>query len=69
MSEAIKSISVIGNLAYAKLQPDTQRAVAVGAALELISNRVLSSASVHLSQELEKLSVYADQIQAALTNK
>ncbi|WP_048399014.1 hypothetical protein [Pseudomonas weihenstephanensis] len=69
MSDAIKAISVNGNLAYARLQPDTQRAIAVGAALELISNRVLSSASVHLSQEMEKLATYADQIQEALKSK
>jgi hypothetical protein len=69
MSDAIKAISVNGNLAYARLQPDTQRAVAVGAALELISNRVLSSASVHLSEELDNLSKYADQIQESLKAK
>ncbi|MGB3123575.1 MAG: hypothetical protein WBB95_07195 [Pseudomonas sp.] len=69
MSDAIKAISVNGNLAYARLQPDTQRAIAVGAAVELISNRVLSSASVHLSQEMEKLSDYADKIQEALKSK
>lgn len=69
MSEAIKAVSVIGNLSYAKLQPISQRAIAVGAALELISNRVLSSASVHLSQELDNLSKYADQIQEALNTK
>ncbi|AOX08644.1 MULTISPECIES: hypothetical protein [Pseudomonas] len=45
------------------------RAHAVASALELIAARVSSSASVHLEQELDNLSKYADQIQAALKVK
>lgn len=69
MTDSIKAISVIGNLAYSKIQPITQRSIAVGAALELILGRVSSSATVHLSQEMDNLSKYADQIQEALKLK
>lgn len=69
MTDAIKSISVIGNVAYDRLQESTKRNIAVGAALELILGRVSSSASVHLSEELQNLSRYADQIQDALKLK
>lgn len=69
MTAAIGSLSTIGAASYHKLQPSSKRNIAVGAALELILGRVSSSASVHLSQELDNLSKYADQIQAALETK
>lgn len=48
---------------------ESARAYAVAIALELIAARVSSPASVHLSQELDNLSKYADQIQEALKAK
>lgn len=49
-----------------QVSANTARSNAVAIALELISARVSSSASVHLSHELNNLSKYADQIQEAL---
>lgn len=68
MSEAIKAIAVVGTNAYSRLQPETQRSIAVAAALELILARVTSAPAngTHLDVELGKLSQYADQIQAAV---
>lgn len=45
---------------------DDKRVAAVSVALEIISARVSSGAPVHLDMEMDKLSMYADQIQAAL---
>lgn len=47
------------------------RATAVAAALELIAAKVTNSSnnSAQLANEMENLSKYADQIQAALTQK
>lgn len=49
-----------------QIRPSSKRAYAVAAALELIAARASSSASVHLEEEFNNLSKYADQIQAAL---
>nr|WP_314614225.1 hypothetical protein [uncultured Pseudomonas sp.] len=43
-----------------------KRVVAVSAALELIAARVSSQAPVHLEEEFNNLSKYADQIEAAI---
>lgn len=48
---------------------DGKRVIAVSAALELIAARASSSAAVHLEEEFNNLSKYADQIQAAINNK
>ncbi|KAE9640654.1 hypothetical protein EJA70_24470 [Pseudomonas sp. PB103] len=52
-----------------RIPSEVARAHAVASALELIAARASSSASVHLSQELDNLSKYADQIQEALKVK
>ncbi|MGN8259501.1 hypothetical protein ACLEJW_09225 [Pseudomonas sp. SMSB3] len=49
-----------------RIQPGSKRAYAVAAALELIATRASSPTSVDLEEELNNLSKYADQIQAAL---
>jgi len=66
MSEALKAIAATGNLAYNKLQPDTQRGIAGSIALELILGAVSSDKPHDLETELNKLSEYVDKIQAAL---
>jgi hypothetical protein len=67
MSELFKNLN--RNNMGGKGSADSIREAAVGAALALIEARVSSSASVHLSQELENLSKYADQILEALKVK
>jgi hypothetical protein len=67
MSELFKNLN--RNNMGGKGSADSVREAAVGAALALIEARVSSSASVHLSQELENLSKYADQILEALKVK
>ncbi|MGO4011603.1 hypothetical protein [Pseudomonas sp. ITP1] len=63
MSVTIQAAAL--NSANAAYNAQDKRALAVGIALELIAARVSSSASVHLEQEIQNLSTYADQIQAA----
>jgi hypothetical protein len=63
MSVTIQAAAL--NSANNAYNAEDKRALAVGIALELIAARVSSAASVHLDLELEKLSTYADQIQAA----
>ncbi|GLX91926.1 hypothetical protein [Pseudomonas sp. TWR3-1-1] len=67
MSQTLHSASV--NAVTPRIGAESARAHAVASALELIAARVSSSASVHLSQELDNLSKYADQIQDALKLK
>ncbi|AVI85609.1 hypothetical protein PSPTOT1_3741 [Pseudomonas syringae pv. tomato T1] len=67
MSQTLHNASVTAVIP--RIAAETARAHAVASALELISARVSSAASVHLDQEMEKLSTYADQIQAALKVK
>ena len=67
MSQTLHNASVTA--VVPRMAPEAARAHAVACALELIAARVSSSASVHLDLELEKLSTYADQIQAALKVK
>lgn len=67
MSETIRtSITIASDTDYSDEQ---RRANSVAAALELIIARASSSAPVHLSNELNALSGYADQIQDALKVK
>lgn len=67
---AIKAISSVGDESYRMLKDEAQRAVAVGAALELILGRISTSPTgTSLETELSKLSSYADRIQAALKVK
>ncbi|AZE48237.1 hypothetical protein C4K04_2564 [Pseudomonas chlororaphis] len=64
---SIEAISKVGENSYRQLIPAAQRAVAVGAALELIQSRIGSAlAGTSLETEMGKLSQYADKIQAAL---
>lgn|GEM_PF-6550101 len=64
---AIEAISNVGDEPYRLLKPQSQRAIAVGAALELIQSRVGTlPTGTSLENELSKLSQYADKIQAAL---
>ncbi|WP_312818462.1 hypothetical protein [Pseudomonas sp.] len=46
-----------------------KRTVAVSAALEVIAARASSPAPVHLDEEFNNLSKYADQIEAAINNR
>ncbi len=65
---SIEAISKVGENSYRQLIPAAQRAVAVGAALELIQSRIGTlPTGTSLETELTKLSQYADKIQAALT--
>ncbi|BAV74191.1 hypothetical protein PCAU_1982 [Pseudomonas chlororaphis subsp. aurantiaca] len=68
MSEAIKALTTVGGGAYHSLPPAAQRAFAVSAALELIAEKVSNSPSNdgQLPWEMDRLSGYADLIQAAL---
>lgn len=63
MSDIGKHVQSSGPM---KTPEQHHRANAVAAALEVIAARVSSSASVHLEQEFDNLSKYADQIQEAL---
>ena len=68
MSEIFKSLR--GDNSFGAGSPDTQRELAVGAALTLIQAKVLnSSGNAQLQWELGNLSKYADQIQEALKVK
>ena len=67
MSQTLHSASVTA--VTPRTSAEFARAYAVASALELIAARASSSASVHLSQELDNLSKYADQIQEALKVK
>lgn len=51
------------------LDSDVRRAYAVAAALEVISSKASGADSTSLKVEFNNLSVYADQIQAALKVK
>ncbi len=64
MSELFKNLNRSG--IGGKGSPEVLREAAVGAALELIAARASSPAPVHLDQEMNNLSKYANQIQAAL---
>ena len=64
---SIEAISKLGENSYRQLKAPAQRAVAVGAALELIQSRIgTAPTGTSLETELTKLSQYADKIQAAL---
>ncbi|WP_447096850.1 hypothetical protein [Pseudomonas sp. CF10PS3] len=64
---SIEAISKVGENSYRQLIPAAQRALAVGAALELIQSRIGTlPTGTSLETELSKLSQYADKIQAAL---
>ncbi|MEX5322367.1 hypothetical protein WCE04_23885 [Pseudomonas shirazica] len=64
MSEIAKHVTSAGPL---KTSEQHQRAHAVAAALEVIAARASgASGNMNLDYEFEKLSTYADQIQAAL---
>ena len=67
MSHTLHSASVTA--VTPRISAESARAHAVASALELIAARASSSASVHLSEELDNLSKYADQIQDALKLK
>ncbi|WP_296267438.1 hypothetical protein [Pseudomonas sp. UBA6562] len=64
MSDLFKNLNRSGM--GGKGSPMMTREAAVGAALELISARVSSPGIVELKNEMDNLSRYADQIQAAL---
>ena len=65
---SIEAISNLGENSYRQLIPAAQRALAIGAALELIQSRIGTlPTGTSLETELTKLSQYADKIQAALT--
>ncbi|WP_077046653.1 hypothetical protein [Pseudomonas sp. KK4] len=69
MAEGIKNIGNIAAHTYRGQPPEIQRAMAVGAALEMIAAYAASNAVVNLEAELKSLSGYADQIQEALKVK
>lgn len=70
MAEGIKNIGNIASHTYRGQSPEIQRAMAVAAALELITVNVEGSHSSGLLEaELKSLGDYADMIQAALKVK
>lgn len=70
MSKGIESLAALGSQAYNALRPESQRALAVSAALELVSLNVQgANSSGTLEAELKSLSNYADLIQDALKVK
>lgn len=66
MSELFKNLNRSGMSGVGS--PLSTREAAVGAALELINSKVSNTPdkTVALKEEMERLSLYADQIQAAL---
>jgi len=66
MSELFKNLNRNGM--GGKGSPEVLREAAVGAALELINSKVANTPdkTLALKDEMERLSLYADQIQAAL---
>ncbi|MFG0925953.1 hypothetical protein ACF8SB_09710 [Pseudomonas sp. CJQ_8] len=70
MADSIKALGAQGMPAYGNQHPDTQRAMAVAAALELIAINLAGAGSSGLMEsEIRSLSEYADQIQEALKTK
>ena len=70
MADSIKAIGAQGMPSYTNQHADTQRAMAVSAALELIATNLAGSGSSGLMEsEMKSLSKYADQIQEALKVK
>ena len=71
MSEVMMALAGNTNASYSSANKERKRSIAVAAALELIAARVSTAATngAHLDTELENLSRYADQIQAALEAK
>ena len=68
MSEHFKGLR--GDTPFGAASPQSQRELAVAAALTLIQSKVLNSSSAgQLQSEHNRLSKYADQIQAALEVK
>lgn len=68
MSEHFKNLR--GDTPFGAASPQSQRELAVAAALTLIQAKVLNSSGAgQLQSELNRLSKYADQIQAALEVK
>ena len=68
MSEHFKGLR--GDTPFGAASPQSQREQAVAAALTLIQAKVLNSSGAgQLQTELNRLSKYADQIQAALEVK
>ncbi|MCY1308131.1 hypothetical protein D9M70_581170 [compost metagenome] len=71
MSEVTIALAGNTNATYEHASADRKRSIAVAAALELIAARVTSAPAngTHLQVELNNLSTYADQTQAALEVK
>lgn len=68
MSEHFKNLR--GDTPFGAASPENKRELAVAAALTLIQAKVLNSTGpAQLQWELDNLSRYADQIQAALENR
>ena len=68
MSEIFKNLR--GDTSFGEGSPETQRELAVAAALTLIQAKVLNSTgSAQLQWELNNLGKYADRIQEALKAK
>ncbi|MFP5422370.1 MAG: hypothetical protein ACLGID_13005 [Gammaproteobacteria bacterium] len=70
MSEITAALAGNNNATYENASPARKRSIAVAAALDLISVRIgaTSPNGNNLGAEMDKLSHYADQIQAALNN-
>ena len=67
MADCIKALGAQGTAAYNNCRPETKRAIAVAAALELISINLSGAHSGGLLEsELDSLSNYADKIQKAM---
>lgn len=66
MPSAIEKITELGGHRYSALPDEQKRALAVAAALEVISSKASGADSTSLKVEFGNLSMYSDQIQAAL---
>ncbi|WGK60524.1 hypothetical protein QAO71_10505 [Halopseudomonas sp. SMJS2] len=71
MSEVMMALAGNTNASYSNATKERKRSIAVAAALELITARVSTAApnGAHLEAEVKNISMYADQIQAALEAK
>jgi hypothetical protein len=67
MPASIEKLTELGGHRYSALPVEQKRALAVAAALEVISAKATATAG--LKSEFENLSFYADQIQEALKAK
>ncbi|MHB2048874.1 hypothetical protein [Pseudomonas sp. VEM90] len=69
MPTAIDKLAELGGHRYSALPDEQKRALAVAAALEVISSKASGADATSLKTEFGHLSTYADQIQEAMKAK